>query len=682
MRTSRRETFGLATGLLGVMAGKSVQAMSASRVHLTLSQAPWSARENVRRLTAQFAALVGTRTNEAAYVLVLPPADREKKVPRAEAFYAQLGGVAQATGCFIASAANIQVGGRSVTEGFLIGPDGKTLIRMPKIMPNAWAGFTEDASALTVPSVFPVAKLPFGNIGILVGEDLYRASHVRALCFNGAEIILNPSIDPSDAASPARREVMTAIAYCNSIFLGAATSGDAGRTSLWDWQGNVSAAEGAATIRELIDIESLRVSRQLGVTNLVYSPRSLLPMVRDGVYGPAFTAAAQASQRAASAIPVDVSGWLKEAQRRIADQAVRKTPDDQLISIYDVALVQSPRRVITSAPDRKAAIGQNIKDFLALAEPYARRPLTKLVMFGEFAFTAAGFRTIPDALSATLKWPGPELEQLANFAAKHGVYVAAQQLEEDAKFPGRVFNTAFLFDSSGRLISRHRKIQCVDIMGTLPDTTPGSIYDSYVEEYGTESLFEVVDTPLGKLAPMICFENMFPEIAQIYAHRGAEVYLHLTSEGWDSITETRYAWNNARRQHALEATAYLLSVNQGDDPLLRDPYHVVGECQAHDPYGRNIGMLRESRPGVLVARVDLNLLRTARSDPRINLGIWDEPSVYAAAYMQGHALGNNTWLNVPASEFPYRDMAIYKDVVRRLNQRGIFTPPRGAMSSI
>ena len=91
----------------------------------------------------------------------------------------------------------------------------------------------------------------------------------------------------------------------------------------------------------------------------------------------------------------------------------------------------------------------------------------------------------------------------------------------------------------------------------------------------------------------------------------------------------------------MQSGAYVLSVNQGDDPNLRDPYHVVGESQSIDPYGRVTGMLRESRPGVLVERVDLNVVHAARSDPRANLAIRDEPIVYADAYARSHGVPNN-----------------------------------------
>ncbi len=662
----------------GIASPAARAAPKSTLVRIFLAQESWSAGDTAGALADRLRDIAGPRDDGIATLVVLPPAKIEREPPKAEEFLKRFGAAAKTASIYLISAAVVRSGATRATEGFVVGPTGDLLLRTAKMTPDSLAGFTDTSSALDRPAAFPVARLPFGAVGLLIGEDMFRPGHLRALCFNGAEIVINPARETADAGFDARRDVATAIAYCHMVYVAAATGPSPSRTGLWDWQGNVTAPLGASAVSTVVDIETLRIARQQGGVHVAYASKNLPPMVRDALYAPAF--AAIAASRLARPVPATRAAWAAESELRIAAQAHRAIPAGQEMPIYDAVLMQTPHRVIADAPDRKVAIARNIQDFLAMAEPYVRRPLSKLVMFGEFSFTAAGYRTVQDALSVTLTWPGPELELIAAFADKHKVYVAAQQLEHDPKFPGRVFNTAFLFDDSGTLVSRHRKLQCVDVMGTLPDTTPGSIYDRYVAEFNAENLWHVVDTPLGKLAPMICFENMFPEVAAIYALKGAEVFLHLTSEGWDAITETRYAWNAARRMHAMQSGAYVLSVNQGDDPNLRDPYHVIGESQVIDPYGRVTGMLRESRPGALVARVDLNLVRAARSDPRANLGIWDEPVVYADAYTRGHGVPNNLWADIAPDEFPYRDLAVYRQVVARYNERGVFTQPRSKAS--
>jgi predicted amidohydrolase len=677
MTISRRSVVlaGAAATLVAPAGAEIARGESEDRARLVLIQHAWTGDTEAGSLRALLDSGCAGLPRDLPILAVLPLARAGRATAKADAFYARVGQAAQASGVYLAGAAIVRPNeGPARTEAFLFDPAGHVLLRAPKIMPDVLTGF-DDTAAAGAPADFAVARVPFGCIGLLPGEDVFRPSHLRALCFAGAEIVINCAREAADAALPARRDVMTALAYWNMAYVVTVTEAAPSRTGLWDWAGMTVAAADAEVTTAVIDTERLRRARLAGGENVAYASRTLPPMVRDGLYGPAFTAAAAGRTPAKAATR---AAWTQEAERRIAAQARRATPANRLLPAYDAVLVQTPHRPVAGAPDRKAAVAQNIRDFLAIAAPHAARPMTKLVMFGEFAFTAAGYRTIPDALSVALTWPGPELAQLATFATEHHCYVAAQQLEHDPKFPGRIFNTAFLFDDTGRLASRHRKLQCVDLLGTLPDTTPGSIYDAYVAAYGADSLWQVVDTPLGKLAPMICFENMFPEVAQIYVQQGAEVYLHLTSEGWDPITETRYAWNAGRRFHAMAASAYFLSVNEGDDPVLRDPYHVIGESQAIDPYGRVIGMLSESRPGVLVARIERAVLAGVRADVRANLAIWDEPGVYAHAYGRGRAVANNLWADVPANEFPYRDLVAYRDTLRRFVATGVYTPPRAA----
>jgi predicted amidohydrolase len=697
MRVTRRSLLGSAAALLplggldraaaadGAAAGAAGAESGAAAVRLVLWQGAWASDAPARHLTQQLEAsgmtgLAGAGAAGLPILVVMPPAETPTAPPIAAEFYYRLGEVARRAGVYLAGAARLRPEGQAApqTEGFLIGGDGQRLLRSPKIMPDVLAGFSDATAALGAPASFPVARLPFGSVGLLVGEDVFRPAHVRALCFNGAEIILNCAAEIADPALPARRDAMAAVAYCHMAYVAVATPAGASRTGLWDWTGRALAPAGAEAFTTLLEIERLREARHGGTAGSAYASTVLPPMVRDGLYGPAFAAAAAA--HGTVTVPTTRAGWAEEAARRIRLQAERRTPAAQLLTAYDAVLVQSGHRTVAGVAmaDRRAVIAQNIKEVLAYAEPYARRPQSKLVMFGEFAFTGAGFRTIPDSLSAALSWPGPELALLAEFAARHGVYLAAESIELDPKFPGRVFNTAFVFDAAGNLVSRHRKLQCVDLLGTFPDTTPGSIYDRYIAEYGVESLWDVIDTPLGKLAPMIAIENMFPEVEQIYAQKGAEVYLQLSSEGWDTLTGARYAWDPARRQHAFEASAYFLTVNEGDDPALRDPYHVVGGSHAIDPYGRVFASLTDSHPGVLLARIDLELLAAARSDPRANLGIWDEPVVYRHAYERGLGIPNNLWAEVPAAEFPYRDLAVYKEAVRRYDATGVFIAPRTA----
>ncbi|MDX2224028.1 MAG: nitrilase-related carbon-nitrogen hydrolase [Rhodospirillaceae bacterium] len=644
-------------------------------------QTAWSADALRGALDRTLIRLLGPADADTPRLVLLPLADTVARPPAANDAWKRLSRLAVALNAYLGGAIALRdATDAPMIHGFLFGPDGARLLTQPKVRPSQVEGLRDETTALGAAVRFAAAPTPFGKIAVLAGEDIFQPSLARASAFAGAELILNPAVEAADAAFDARAEAPTAVAYHNTLIVACATpaarADDATlrrpvRTALVDPTGVVARAAADEThLSVAVDIARLRRAREHATSSTAEASRVLLPLVRDGLYGTVFAVAARNPRTA----PATRAGWIAEAATRIAAQARRATPEDRLLPFYDVLMVQTPHVSVIRAPDRRKAAGENIRNFLAMIERAAQVPGTKLAMFPEFCFTGAGWRTIDDALSVCLTWPGPELEQLAAFAQTHRIYIAAQQLELDPKFPDRIFNTAFVFDDAGNLISRHRKLQCVDVLGTLPDTTPGSLYDRYVAEFGADSLWQVVDTPLGKLAPFICYEMMFPEIRQIYAQKGAEIYLHMTAEGYDPITDTRYAWNAARRQMAMDNCGYLCSVNKGDDPRLDDPWRAIGESMLVDHTGRVQAMLRESRPGVLRGRIELAALRAARADWRQNPSIWDDPVAYADAYGQGHAVANNLWAGDPR-DFVYRDLAVYKQVVARFRERGIFTPP-------
>jgi predicted amidohydrolase len=390
-------------------------------------------------------------------------------------------------------------------------------------------------------------------------------------------------------------------------------------------------------------------------------------LLRDALFGAVYTH--QAARRGAVAVPGTRAEWQRAAQQRIAAQAQRETPAEQLLDRYYAVAVQPAPTSPLPKENRRQAQFDNIRYSLGLLGPVPQLPDVKLVVFPEFCFSGAGYRSVEDVLSVAVRLPGPELDVLAEFAQRTRTYVAGQFLEEDPKFPQRVFNTAFLLNDSGDLILKHRKLQGVDTLGALRVHTPGSIFDAYVNEFGIESLHAVADTPLGKLGHMICFETVFPEVARLMAQAGAELIIHSTSEGWGSL---RPMWHALRRKRAFENTAYLLMSNTGFDPTRPGLWRPYGESQFIDYFGRTRDQLSHNAVDALTVLVDMAALRAARSDPALNTLVWDEPASYAAAYSQGKGVPNEVWRGDPLV-FPYADKQVLKDVHARLYARGVYT---------
>jgi predicted amidohydrolase len=667
-RITRREAIALATGVpaAGTVTGTAGAApapaaggtpLPADAVQLVLAQRAWDATTaavDVERAAAIAVALAGAAPHT---LLLLPRAEPPgPDVPAEATLVGDLGGVAQRHRVWIAGAAPVRTASGVQTIGLVIAPDGVVILRAAKATPDVFDGFTDTAATLGAVFDFTAVATPFGKLGLLVGEDLLVPGLVRGTMLAGAELLLAPSAGHGPGTAESLAELPTAVAYENWCAVAVATPltrrtggaavAQATRSGLFDLRGlAVRAAPGEEFCPARFEVESVRLARARVSPDLYDN----FPVwLRAGLFGNIF--AHQAAGQSTPPGPTTRAGWLAEAERRIARQATRKTPLAELADYYMAFVAQPATMASLPVENRRETLVANIDTALGVIGRIAAVPNARLALFPEFCFSGAGYRNVPDMLGAAVTLPGPEMARLQQFARDNSIWCAAQFLEADPQFPGRAFNTAILLDDRGDLVLKHRKLQCVDIMGALPDTTPGSIYDDYVAAYGIESLYAIADTPLGKLGLIVCFEINLPEIVRAMAREGVEVILHLTAEGYGC---DRAMWQAQRRKRAFENQAYLLSSNQAWDVARKDLFVPYGESQFIDFRGRERDRLAANGPGMLIASLDLAALRAARRDPRFNFGIWDEPAAYAAAYQRGGGVPNNLWLGGDPGVSPY-----------------------------
>jgi predicted amidohydrolase len=623
---------------------------------LVLARRPWSSADPGRDLDGLVAALAAAHAGIAPHVMVLLPQAEPPAAgtPEPGALLERLGALAARHGIWLAGAAPVRDATGAHTLGFVIDAAGTPVLQVGKATPDLVDGFTDSTATLAAPVDFAIARTPFGQLGLLVGEDLLMPGLVRGTMLAGAELLLNPAAGPGPGTAATLAELPTAIAYENwcavattsPLTRGDPPVGQGGAAGLHDLRGLVaSAAAGEECLATRFDVETIRRARARVSPDLYDN----FPVwLRAELFGEIFRH--QAGQRAPAVSPTTRAGWREEADRRIARQSARKTPLTDLADYYMAFVAQPATMASLPVENRRATLNANIDKALGTIGAIAAVPNGRLALFPEFCFSGAGYRSVPDMLSAAVELPGPEMAKLQQFARDNRLYCAAQFLELDPKFPSRAFNTAILLDDRGELILKHRKLQCVDIMGALPDTTPGSIHDDYVATYGIDSLCAIADTPLGKLGVIICFEINMPEIVRAMAQQGVEVILHLTAEGYGC---DRAMWHAQRRKRAFENTAYLLASNQAWDVERKDLFVPYGESQFIDFRGRERDRIASNGPGLLIASLDMAALRAARRDPRLNLSIWDEPAAYAHAYRRGVGIPNNLWLKADPMTSPY-----------------------------
>jgi predicted amidohydrolase len=180
----------------------------------------------------------------------------------------------------------------------------------------------------------------------------------------------------------------------------------------------------------------------------------------------------------------------------------------------------------------------------------------KLVTFPEMFLTLAPVwrnRKSSDWLDlACVEVPGPELEPLFEAARQAEIYIGANVYEYDPKWPGQYFNCCFLVSPEGEVILKYRRLH-----STLTPS-PHDFLDDYVDALGWDALFPVADTEIGKIAMFPCREITFPEVARMFALKGAEVLLHPTNDSADFP-----GWTACKQARALENNCYLISTNAG-----------------------------------------------------------------------------------------------------------------------
>ena len=153
---------------------------------------------------------------------------------------------------------------------------------------------------------------------------------------------------------------------------------------------------------------------------------------------------------------------------------------------------------------------------------------------------------------AALTINGPEYEALGEIAQSNSLFLSGNVYEQDEHFPELYFQTSFILSPGGDCIHRYRRL----ISMFAP--TPHDVLDKYLDIYGYEGLFPVVETELGNLATIASEEILYPEVARCLAMQGAEVFLHSSSEvGAVELTPK----DIAKRARAIENLAFVVSAN-------------------------------------------------------------------------------------------------------------------------
>ena len=206
-----------------------------------------------------------------------------------------------------------------------------------------------------------------------------------------------------------------------------------------------------------------------------------------------------------------------------------------------------------------------------------------------------------DEFDLAEKIPGPSTERLGKLAKQHGVVLVSSLFEKRAT--GLYHNTAVVFDADGSTAGKYRKMH-------IPDD-PG-FYEKFYFTPGDLG-FTPIDTSVGRLGVLVCWDQWYPEGARLMALAGAEMLLYPTAIGWDpddaqdEKNRQRDAWVLSHRGHAVANGLPVLSCNRvghEPSPIGASGIDFWGNSHVLGPQGEFIAEAG-SEPTILLADVDM-----------------------------------------------------------------------------
>lgn len=205
-------------------------------------------------------------------------------------------------------------------------------------------------------------------------------------------------------------------------------------------------------------------------------------------------------------------------------------------------------------------------------------------------------------LSETI--PGPSTDFYGNLAKKHNVVLVTSLFEK--RTTGLYHNTAVVFEKDGSIAGKYRKMH-------IPDD-PG-FYEKFYFTPGDLG-FTPIQTSLGKLGVLVCWDQWYPEAARLMALAGAEILIYPTAIGWDPHDSSEEkerqinAWITIQRSHAVANGIPVISVNrtghEADPSNSSEGIRFWGNSFVAGPQGEILAKASREKEENLVVKADLN----------------------------------------------------------------------------
>jgi len=233
----------------------------------------------------------------------------------------------------------------------------------------------------------------------------------------------------------------------------------------------------------------------------------------------------------------------------------------------------------------------NLKKIVSYVEKASDKNAT-LCAFPEFMMFYTNSSQTPNQLAILAETiTGNFVKTIAKSAKENHIQVVGSFYEKSRK-KNRVYDTSFVIDKTGKVISKYRKIHLYDALGFRESDkmVPGS------------KIVKPVKTTIGKVGMMICYDLRFPEMSRSLATVGSEVLV--APSAWVKGNMKEEHWITINKTRAIENGCYVIAPDQVGNIY-------CGRSLVIDPYGK-ILLDMEKKQGIGYANIDLKKVKQTR----------------------------------------------------------------------
>ncbi len=234
---------------------------------------------------------------------------------------------------------------------------------------------------------------------------------------------------------------------------------------------------------------------------------------------------------------------------------------------------------------------KNLSKILKYIRQAAKRDV-KLCAFPEFMmFYTSPYQSATELATMAEKISGEFVTSISKAAKENSIQVVGT-LYEKSPHANRVYDTSFLIDKNGKLVSKYRKIHLYDALGFKESRKlyPGSF------------VARPVNSSAGKIGMMICYDLRFPEMSRILASSGSEILI--IPSAWVKGKMKEEHWLMLNKTRAIENGCYIVAPDQVGNIY-------CGRSIVVDPFGKVLLDMKK-REGIGVVDISLNQVREVR----------------------------------------------------------------------